>query len=126
MITILFLFSSRKTGNGTIEQRVENTFARNVSCFYNAHEHTFGIQVTTKNIINEDLVILSRSYVSPNFLVKLKTWVTSTVYTALVTEEEIETLVEAWRSTKGEQERVLKNKVQHTYIHKRNRTKSDA
>jgi len=61
---------------GTIKQGSEIGISRNMVCSYNAFEHTFGVQVYTENMINGDFIILSKSYVSPNFSVKLKSWVT--------------------------------------------------
>jgi len=109
-MTITLFFPSRKNSSGTIKQGVKNNFAKTVNCFYKPHEHTFGIQVTTNDILQDDFLIFIKSFVSPNFWMRLKSWVIDPVFSALVPQHQIDTLVSMWQSTKAENERLYKNK----------------
>jgi len=121
---LFVLFPSRKNSTGTMKQSGENGFPRRVYCSYNELTRTFRIP-SSENLIEDDFVILSQSYVSPNFLKTMKSWVTNDVYKELVSQEDLDTLNEEWRNTKYEDERVLRNEFCQRSKQKQNNMKRE-
>jgi len=56
----------------------------------------------------------------------LKSWVTDNVFTELIPQEDLDALTEEWRSTKYEDERLLRNEIIKRSMQKQNNMKSEA
>jgi len=81
---------------------------------------------SSENLIQDDFVILCKLYVSPNFMNTMKSWVTNIVYKELVPQEDLDALTEEWRSTKYEDERLVRNEMMKRQKQKKNNMKSEA